>query len=169
MSPTHPGAGVRPGSGPSRPFTVFGLLAAVSAVVIAAVLIAPAVHPVVRANEAHIVGDEELMLQLLSFGHETRSGEPATAWAVEIVNGTGRDIPLTIATGCRVGFPPRRTEPLHAPEKVTVSPDEAHTRPDGCTGLAAGERFFYTVRFLDGQGGRAHPPVTFIGKSPPAG
>jgi len=147
---------------------VFGLLAAASAVVIAAVLITPVVHPVVRANEAHIAG-EELMVRLLSFDHETRAGEPATTWAVEIVSGTDRDIPLTIATGCRVGFPPRRTEPLHAPEKITVSPDEAHTRSDGCTGLAAGVRFFYTVRFLDGQGGRAHPPVTFIGKSPPVG
>ncbi|GAA1100977.1 hypothetical protein [Nocardiopsis composta] len=159
MSPTHPGPG------PSRPFAVFGLLAVVSAMVIAAVLIAPAVHPVVRANEAHIAG-EELMVRLLSFDHREHTGEPATVWGTELVNGTDRELVLTVSTGCRVGLPPRRAEALSVPEEITLPVDEARTWSDGCVGLAAGERFLYTVRLLDGAGNAAYPPVTFIGESP---
>ncbi|MEV2279159.1 hypothetical protein AB0I72_26620 [Nocardiopsis sp. NPDC049922] len=125
-------------------------------------------HLLVPASRPFEYGDG-VRLQLLSISHENTDGEERVTWEVEIINGTGQPLELSLSSTCHHALPPFESGPSalaeRGGERVSLPEHLTTSVADSCPSPELGRWWIYTLTLEDDTGDIGSRTVTFTGKA----
>lgn len=123
----------------------------------------------VPANRPFEYGDG-IRIQLLGISHEDVGGEERVTWGVEVINGTGRPLDLSVSSTCRHAASPWEESGPSAlaergGEEVGLPALLATSVADSCPSPESGRWWVYTLTLEDHTGGTGSRSVVFAGRA----
>jgi hypothetical protein len=137
-------------------------------VILFTALVLVARHLLVPADRPFEYGGG-VRLQLLSISHENVDGQERVAWKVEIINGTGRPLDLSLSSSCRRAVPPRGSGPSGLAERgghrLSLPEGLAEGVSDSCPSPGSGRWWVYTLTLEDNAADAGSRTVSFAGRA----